>query len=95
LIQQIQKDAGDLAGDLFEPWILEVDRKKRLPAFSSQKKMKALATRISQKLSKVFSLACADFLLEQITKDLDIDFVDLNLFSQKSWEIGIRTGRGT
>jgi hypothetical protein len=29
-------------------------------------------------------------LLDDVTKHLDIDFVDLNPFSGKSWEIGIR-----
>lgn len=31
-------------------------------------------------------------ILERITKNLNIDFVDLNLFSQKSWEIGVKPG---
>jgi len=92
LIQQIQKDLEDLAGENFEPWILEIECKKRLPVFSSQKKIKAFATKISRDLNKVFGLASADFLLEEITRDLDIDYVDLNLFSQKSWEIAISKG---
>ena len=89
LIEQIRKDSQQLAGEQFEPWILEVDGKKRLPAFSSQAKMTVFASRMSQELNKVFSLGCIQTLLENVTSNVDIDFVDLNLFSQKSWEIGM------
>lgn len=89
LIEQIRKDSEQLAEDQFEPWILEVDGRKRLPAFSSQEKMTAFASRMSKELNKVFSLGCVQILLENVTKNVDVDFVDLNLFSQKSWEIGI------
>ncbi len=90
LLQQIEQDAEELAGDVFEPWILELDGMKRLPAFSSQKKMEAFSASISRQLNKVFSLSCGEVLLEIVTKDLDIDFIDLNLFSRKSWEIAVR-----
>lgn len=90
LLEQIQKDARQLGNEQFEPWILEVDGKKRLPVFSSQERMNAFAGKMSQELNKVFSLGCIEILLENITKNLDVDFVDLNLFSQKSWEIGVR-----
>ena len=93
LLQQIEQDAEELSGDVFEPWILEVDGMKRLPAFSSQKKMEAFSASISQQLNKVFSLSCGEVLLENVTKDLDIDFIDLNLFSRKSWEISVRRHR--
>jgi len=89
LIEQIRKDSEQLAGEQFEPWILEVDGKRRLPVFSSQEKMTAFASKMSTKLNKVFSLGCIQTLLENVTKSVDVDFVDLNLFSQKSWEIGI------
>ncbi len=89
LLEQIRKDSEQLAGDQFEPWILEVDGKKRLPAFSSQEKMTAFASRMSKELNKVFSLGCVQILLENVTKNVEVDFVDLSLFSQKSWEIGI------
>ena len=48
---------------------------------------------MSQDLNKVFSLGCFEALLADIVKQADVDFVDLNLFSGKSWEIGI--GRQT
>jgi hypothetical protein len=91
LVNLIEKEAADLAGDTFEPWILGIDGKKRLPVFSSQRKMEIFSAKISQQLNKVFSLGCADFLLGEITKDLDIDYVDLNLFCPKSWEIGVKS----
>lgn len=90
LMEQTRKDAEQLKADYFEPWILEVEGKKRLPAFSSEKKLEAFGRRIAQDLNKVFGLGCREVLLAEITKKLDIDFVDLNLFSEKSWEIGVR-----
>jgi hypothetical protein len=94
LLKQIEEDAKELAGDAFEPWILEVDGKKRLPAFSSQKKMRAFSGTVSQTINKVFSLSCAQFLLYEITRQLDLDYVDLNPFSRKSWEIAIQSRHG-
>jgi len=89
LLEQIRKDSEQLSDDQFEPWILEADGKKRLPVFSGQEKMTAFASKMSQELNKVFSLGCISILLENVTKRVDVDFVDLNLFSKKSWEIGI------
>jgi len=89
LIAQIREDSEQLANEQFEPWILDVDGKKRLPVFSSQERMTAFATKVSQDMHKVFGLGCISILLENVTKHLDIDFVDLNLFCTKSWEIGI------
>src|SRR5438132_4409083 len=48
LTQLIEEEAKDFAGDQFEPWILEVGGKKRLAAFSSQKKIEALSSKRSQ-----------------------------------------------
>lgn len=90
LLEMIQKESQELAGDQFKPWILEVDGKKRLPAFSSQKRMEEFSAKMSQKLGKVFALGGAEFLIEEITRNTDIDFVDLNLFSEKSWEISVK-----
>jgi hypothetical protein len=90
LLELTEEEAKDLSGDHFVPWILEVDGQKRLPAFSSQKKLEAFSAEISKKLNKVFGLGNIEILLADITKDADIDFVDLNLFSRKSWEIGVR-----
>ena len=89
LIEQIRKDSEQLSRDQFEPWILEVDDKRRLPVFSSQDRMQAFAIKISQDRNKVFGLGCISILLENVTKHVDVDFVDLNPFSKKSWEIGI------
>ncbi|MBN2580280.1 MAG: hypothetical protein JXB10_14920 [Pirellulales bacterium] len=89
LLELIEQESKDLAGEQFEPWILEIGDKKRLPAFSSQKRMEIFSAKISQQLNKVFSLGFVEGLLAEITKTLDIDFIDLNLFSQKSWEIGV------
>jgi hypothetical protein len=92
LMEQIRKDSEQLSGDQFEPWILEVDGKKRLPVFSSQDRMQAFASKISQNMNKVFGLGGISVLLENVIKDLEIDFVDLNLFNKKSWEIAIGKG---
>jgi hypothetical protein len=89
-LEMIQQESEDLAGDRFEPWILDIDGKKRLPAFSSQKKLQAFSTKISREMNKVFALGGAEFLIAEITKDLDVDYVDLNLFSDRSWEIVVR-----
>lgn len=90
LLELIQGDAEDLASDQFEPWILVVDNKKRLPVFSSQRKLEVFSNKMSQQMNQVFSLGCIEILLTDITQKLDIDFVDLNLFSPKSWEIKVR-----
>ena len=90
LIEMIEQESKELGGDQIDLWVLEVDGKKRLPAFSSQKRMEAFSAKMSQDLNKVFSLGCFEALLADITKQADIDFVDLNLFSKKSWEIGVK-----
>lgn len=74
----------------FEPWILELDGMKRLPTFSSKEKMNNFSKAVSQQLNSVFSLGAAEVLLWEVTKQLDIDFVDLNLYSEKSWEIEVK-----
>jgi hypothetical protein len=94
LLELMEVEAEELSGDDFEPWILEVDGKRRLPIFSSRRKMVAFSGKISQQINKVFSLGCIEVLLEEVTKRVDIDYVDLNLFSKKSWEIGIGARRG-
>jgi len=95
LLELIREEAEALASDPFEPWILDVDGKRRLPAFSSEKKMTVFSGKVSQQMGKVFSLGCAEVLLWNIVEDIHIDFVDLNPLSAKSWEIGIgpRSGR--
>ena len=91
LKEQIMADARQLSdNNHFEPWILDVDGIKHLPVFSSQIKMHAFSSKMSQELNKVFSLGCIEILLENVIKHVDVDVVDLNLFSQKSWEITIQ-----
>src|SRR5260370_13456575 len=70
VLEQIQEEAEELAGDTFEPWILGVDGKKRLPAFSSEKKMKALSCRVTQPINKVLLVGCVALLLAGITGKL-------------------------
>jgi hypothetical protein len=94
LLEMIQKESADLAGDLFDPWVLELDGKRRLPVFSSQKKLELFAEKLTKEMNKVFSLSGAEFLIDDITKGLDLDFVDLNLFTGKSWEISVRKPSG-
>ena len=60
LLEMIEKEANDFSGDSFEPWILDVDGKKRLPVFSSRKKMEVFAGKISQQMNKLFSLGGAE-----------------------------------
>lgn len=89
LMKMIEQESKELANDQFDLWILKVDGMNRLPAFSSQKKLQAFSEKMSMELNKVFALSCVEVLLSHITKQTDIDFVDLNLFSEKSWEIGV------
>jgi hypothetical protein len=90
LLKLVEDEAKDFSGDSFEPWVLEIDGKRRLPIFSSRKKLEVFAGKISQQLNKVFSLGGAEMLLEDITRGSDIDFADLNMLTGKSWEIGVR-----
>ena len=87
LRELIRRDCERLAGEQVELWILEIDGKKRLPAFSSKEKMWTFSSKMSQDLNKIFGLGCVEVLLADVTDNLDIDFVDLNLFSKKSWEL--------
>ena len=89
LLELMREETEELAGDPFEPWILEIEGKRRLPAFSSQKKMVIFSGKISQQMDKVFSLGCAEILLKDVVKSLDIDLIDLNPLCPRSWEIGI------
>ena len=90
LLELIQQESEAAAGDPFEPWILDVAGKKRLPVFSNLKRMETFSRKISEQMGKVFALSSAEFLLADITTEVDIDFVDLNPLSEKSWEIGVR-----
>lgn len=90
LLDLIEQEAKELDGEQIELWILEVDGKNRLPAFSSEKKMQEFVKETSQKLNKLFSLGCIQALLSEVSEHCEVDFVDLNPCSRKSWEIGVR-----
>ncbi|WP_417394930.1 hypothetical protein [Gimesia chilikensis] len=90
LLALLEEDARDLASDELELWILDVDGQKRLPAFSSEKKLQTFAARVSQDLNKVFGAGYVEVLMSDVVQGADVDFIDLNLFSERSWEIGVR-----
>jgi hypothetical protein len=89
-MELIETEARELADDPFTPWILEIDGKRVLPAFSSQKKMEVFSGEISQRMNRVFALGCGDVLILDIAKDLQIDVIALNLLNKESWEIGVQ-----
>ncbi|MEQ8848278.1 hypothetical protein [Botrimarina sp.] len=91
LLALVEAEASDLAADDFRPWVFEENGQRRLPAFSSEKKMHAFVGKVSKKLHKVFGLGAGKVLIFDVATDLQVDFVDLNLYSEKSWEIGLRT----
>lgn len=93
LLDLIEKDAEELNKDAFYPWILEIDGKKRLPAFSSAKKATLFSARISQQLNKVFALCLEEILLHDLIKQIQVDFVDVNSLSKRCWEISVTRGR--
>ena len=90
LVELIRLESEESAANGFEPWILEIDGKKRLPAFSSLKKLEVFVGKISEKMDQIFAIDSAEVLIADVTNSVEIDFVDLNLFSEKSWEIGMR-----
>lgn len=92
--EQIRGDLEDLAGNSFEPWILEVNGQRRLPVFSSQKTLTVFARKIGEEMNVIFAVGCIQVLLHEITKKIDVDFVDLNLYSKKSWELGVKPPKG-
>ena len=90
LLEQIRTDTEEAQSGDFEPWILELDGRRRLPAFTSLKRAETFTGRICKELGKVFGVAYAELLLFDITRQGGIDVVDLNLFCGRSWEIEIR-----
>jgi hypothetical protein len=89
LLEQTRLDLEQLNSVPFEPWILNTGGKRRLPVFSSEARAGAFSERISREMNKVFSLGCITILLDDMLSQIDVDFVDLNLFSKKSWEIDV------
>jgi hypothetical protein len=89
-LKMMEDEAKDFSDDRFEPWVLELDGKKRLPIFSSQKKMEIFASKVSQHLNKVFWLGGVQMLFADVIRGLEIDFADLNAMTGKNWEIGVK-----
>ena len=89
LLELLRVESEELETDPFVPWVLEVDGKRRLPAFSSQKKLVVFAGKLSKRMDRVFSLGSAEILLRDLVESLDIDFIDLNSLCPRSWEIGV------
>ncbi len=87
LSQLLKHEAQTMTECEFEPWILEVKGKKRLPAFSSEKRMANFSRKISSETNKVFALCAGMVLLPEFIRNSDVDFVDLNACSPQSWEI--------
>jgi hypothetical protein len=56
LVEALRQEAEELAGESFEPWVMEIEGKKRLPAFSNLKKMEIFSGKVSKELDKVFGL---------------------------------------
>ena len=94
LLEEIKKDSEELKKMPFEPWILELNGQKRLPIFSSTQRMQEFSKHVAQDLKQAFSLRGAKIPLELVAKNFDIDFADLNLFSENSREIGLRRRGG-
>jgi hypothetical protein len=89
LLELLRVEGEELSGDPFVPWVLEVDGKRRLPAFSSQKKMVVFSGEISKRMDKVFAIGYAEILLRDLVESCALDFIDLNALCPKSWEIGV------
>lgn len=94
LLGLIRQESEEAARSPFEPWVLEIDGSKRLPVFSNQKRLEVFSRRISEHLGKVFALGSAEVLLDEVTSAVEIDFIALNLFGEKSWEIAVRERNG-
>ena len=86
----MRKNAEALAVGPIEPWVLDLDGKRRLPIFSREKRITVFSGEISKRLNKVFSLGFVEVLMSDIVDKIVLDFIDLNLFSPKSWEIQIK-----
>jgi hypothetical protein len=91
LLELLKQEGEELEGDSFEPWIIDVDGIKRLPVFSSYKRLLEFSKKMSRELNKVFGLGVVEVILPDTLKKIDVDFVDLNLLCRRSWEIGMKS----
>ena len=90
LLEMIEKECEELSQQTIHLWVLETDGKKWLPIFSSRKRMEVFSREISKRINKVFGLGCTEELLADVLKQVEVDVVQLNLYSDKSWEIEVR-----
>lgn len=67
--------------------------RKAAAGFSSVKKANVFSGRISQQLNKVFALGLEAILLHDLVKQVEVDFVVVNLFSDRAWEISVTRER--
>src|SRR4051812_11288468 len=54
MLEFVEKEMHELATGPFEPWVFESSGKRRLPVFSSQKKVEAFTRRVTEDMKKVF-----------------------------------------
>src|SRR4051812_13778714 len=75
LMQMITDESEKLNEADFQPWVLELNGKRRLPIFSSMRKMDVFSKRISTEMNKVFALGGVESLLSCAIKSLEVDVV--------------------
>ncbi len=94
LLRILEEEAEENAADRpFTPWVMEDDGVRRLPAFSSMRRMTTFAGAISKRLNKVFPLFGAEVLLDDAVLATSVAFVDLNPLCGQSWEIAVEPRR--
>ena len=94
LLEEIKADVDGLKDKPFEPWILEVEGRKHLPVFSSQRKLEFFVQKISQETNQLLSVGAGEFLVEEVIASIRIDFIELNAMCERSWEIAVKAQNG-
>lgn len=94
LLKVLEAEAEDNTPDRpFTAWVMDHDGVRRLPAFSSLKRMTTFAGAISKRLDKVFPLGGGEMLMSDVVRATGVEFVDLNVLCGQSWEIAVRSIR--
>src|SRR5262249_1066340 len=89
LIEQIRKDSEQLAGDQVRT-LDPGSRRQETTAGVFEPRPNAVIRREDfAKHEQGVWPGLYSILLENVTKHVDVDFVDLNPFSKKTWEIGV------